>query len=128
MFNRSMHYNRDTAKADKQENWHKLLKIWLESKTYEEFIVAANVEVPKATKLQLLAFKVHHFAKEHPFAYAMTHMLFGSLIGFASMAISALMNANGETWFIGAICAIGIVAVSELVWSIVVGDCIQLHK
>ena len=128
MLNRSMQYNRDIAKADKQENWHKLLKIWLDSKTYKEFIVAANVEVPKATKLQLFAFKAHHLAKEHPFLYSMAHLLFRFVVGFMSFAISTLVN---EALINSVLNAAIVVVACELIWSYTVADSmksIQWHE
>jgi len=72
-----MEYAREKLKKSLAETRKKLIKLYLNSKTYEEFCLTADIKLPEADKLDLLACKCWYLKKTKP--YAWIAVVFGSL-------------------------------------------------
>ena len=56
-------------KRNLREVKDRIVKLWLECSTYEEFKVKVSLDVPEARWIDLLACKLHWLKKSHPIAY-----------------------------------------------------------
>lgn len=72
-----MKYAREKLKKSLAETRKKLIELYLNSKTYEEFCLNVDVKLPEADKFDLLACKCLYLKKNTP--YAWIAVVFGSL-------------------------------------------------
>ena len=70
-------YAREKSKKSQVETRKKLLELYLDSKTYEEFRLNVDVKLSEADKFDLLACKCWHLKKTKPFVWIT--IVFGSL-------------------------------------------------
>lgn len=88
-----MEYSRENAKRKQKEDIEELAKLYVSSKSWEEFKLVADVKFPSAKRSIVRAFWLYWAKKTHPVAYfgawilalfacALVGMLFcGSVIG-----------------------------------------------
>ena len=64
-----MEYGSERRKKTHREAQEKIVKLWLECSSWEEFKVKVSLSVPEARRRDLLACKLHWIRKSHPIAY-----------------------------------------------------------
>ena len=64
-----MNYGRETMKKRRNETRKRLIKLWLECSSFEEFDLKAATDIPDADRMDLFACRLYMFSKNHPFAY-----------------------------------------------------------
>lgn len=62
-------YERETMKRRRNETRKRLIKLWLECSSFEEFDLKAAADIPDADRMDLFACRLYMFSKNHPFAY-----------------------------------------------------------
>ena len=100
-----MEYSRENAKRKQEEDREELAKLYVSSKSWEEFKLAADVKLPSAKRSTVRAFWLYWAKKTHPVAYfgawifafavfALVGMLFDSIVlsghGLMSHTVSSL--------------------------------------
>ena len=76
-YDAAMEYAREKLKKSRSETRKKLIELYLDSKTYEEFRLNVDVALSEANKLDLLACKCWYLKKTKPGAWIVA--VFGSL-------------------------------------------------
>lgn len=64
-----MEYSRENAKRKQEEDREELVKLYVSSKSWEEFKLAANFIFPNAKRSTMRAFWLYLAKKTHPVAY-----------------------------------------------------------
>ena len=64
-----MEYGSERRKKTHREAQEKIVKLWLECSSWEEFKVKVSLSVPEARWRDLFACKLYWFRKSHPIAY-----------------------------------------------------------
>ena len=64
-----MEYKNEQRKKTLKETQEKIVKIWLECSSLEEFKIKALLGVPEARWMDLLACRLHWLRRSHPVAY-----------------------------------------------------------
>lgn len=64
-----MEYGSERRKKTYSETQEKIVKLWLECSSWEEFKVKVSLSVPEARWRDLFACKLHWLRKSHPVAY-----------------------------------------------------------
>ena len=64
-----MEYGSERCKKTHREAQEKIVKLWLECSSLEEFKVKVSLSVPEAKWMDLFACKLHLLRKSHPVAY-----------------------------------------------------------
>ena len=100
-----MEYAREKLKKSQAEAEirRKLIDFYLDSKTYEEFKLNADIKLPDADKFDLLACKCWYLKKTKP--YAWIAIVFGSLgicLG-TSFLLSGAIRSGVVAWLVFAI-------------------------
>ena len=86
-----MEYSRENAKRKQEEDREELVKLYVSSKSWEEFKLAANFIFPNAKRSTMRAFWLYWAKKTHPVAYfgawtlafavfALVGMIFDSIV------------------------------------------------
>lgn len=86
-----MEYSRENAKRKQEEDIEELAKLYVSSKSWEEFKLVADVKLPSAKRSTVRAFWLYWAKKTHPVAYfgawilalfacALVGMLFDSIV------------------------------------------------
>lgn len=64
-----MKYSRENAKRKQEEDREELAKLYVSSKSWEEFKCAADIKFPNAKRSTMRAFWLYWAKKTHPVAY-----------------------------------------------------------
>ena len=64
-----MEYGSEQRKKIQREIQEKIVKLWLECSSWEEFNVKVSLDVPEARWRDLFVCKLHWLRKSHPVAY-----------------------------------------------------------
>ena len=90
-----MEYGSVQRKKNLREVKDRIVKLWLECSTYEEFKVKVSLDVPEARWRDLLACKLHWIRKSHPIAYYFSWIaLIPALIWSLSFAFFYLIKGT----------------------------------
>ena len=114
-----MEYGSEQRKKNHREAQEKIVKLWLECSSLEEFKVKVSLSVPEAKWRDLFACKLHWFRKSHPVAYYFSWLA----------AIPALIWSLGFAFFylIGGMTVVYSIAYGILATEIVYATIIFLH-
>ena len=111
-----MEYGSVQRKRNLREVKDRIVKLWLECSTYEEFKVKVSLDVPEARWRDLLACKLHWLKKSHPIAYYFSWIaIIPALIWSLSFAFFYLIEGMTVVYSI----AYGILT-TEIVYAIII--------
>ena len=111
-----MEYGSERRKKTHREAQEKIVKLWLECSSWEEFKVKVSLDVPEARQRDLLACKLHWLKKSHPIAYYFSWIaIIPALIWSLSFAFFYLIEGMTVDYSI----AYGILA-TEIVYAIII--------
>ena len=111
-----MEYGSERRKKTHREAQEKIVKLWLECSSLEEFKVKVSLSVPEAKWMDLFACKLHLLRKSHPVAYYFSWLTaIPALIWSLSFAFFYLIEGMTVVYSI----AYGIIA-TEIVYATII--------
>ena len=92
-----MEYGSERRKKTHREAQEKIVKLWLECSSWEEFKVKVSLSVPEARWMDLFACKLHWLRRSYPIAYYFSWLAaIPALIWSFSFAFFYLINRMFE--------------------------------
>ena len=91
-----MIYDNEKKSFDKKNRFKELCKLWVKSANLHEFLVNADLEIPEATKYEMLAFKLWYFKKRHPIIWFTLWFMWSGVLAFLSFLSLGVFH---DTWF-----------------------------
>lgn len=85
-----MEYQIEKTREERKKSREALIQLYLKSKIWAEFKIAADVEVPEARFNDICACRLHFLKKMHPLAYfaaCWSPIMFGAMSFFTALAL-----------------------------------------
>lgn len=127
-----MEYGSERCKQTYREAQEKIVKMWLECSSWEEFNVKVSLDVPEAKWRDLFACKLHWLRKSYPVAYyfswlatiptliwSFSFIFFGLIKGMTEYAVAYSIIASASIYLFMIFFHLGFVGdfMRELKWN-----------
>ena len=88
----AVEYKREIMKKRRNKTRKRLIKLWVECSSFEEFDLKTATDIPDADRMDLFACRLYMFRKNHPFMYSLIWIaVIPALTGCSGAAIEHLI-------------------------------------
>lgn len=120
-----MEYECDKIKKAKQKDVDDMINIYLESTTFEEFLVNVDLKVPNATWKEKLPFRIYWFKRSHDILAPLIHSFIVTIMGCSSIfLIYSLAIKPASSYLSPALCFIQIFGTALICICSIICECI----